>query len=787
VPERSDREFGGLLRRFRLAAGFSQEALAERAGLSADAIAALERGRRSRPRPYTVRLLADALRLEQADRAALIEVSVPRTEAAGAEPDAPPVDLLPVQLTTFIGRELELKELREQLRVVRLLTLTGAGGTGKTRLAIELAALLVRDGEGPVWFAALDCIREPDLVVPTVAAALGVREERGRSALEMLELRLRDSSDLVILDNCEHLVEAVGSLVQALLQGCPGLRVLATSRSVLGLPSELTWRVPSLRLPAPATAYDLTTLAGVEAVQLFVERATFADPAFRLNAANAAAVVGICRWLDGIPLAIELAAARARVLAPAQMLARLEDASSLLTAGSQMAVARQRTLRATIEWSYQLLEPGEQKAFDRLSVFAGGFELEAAEAVAGDGVLDTLASLVDQSLVIAEPGRAGTMRYRLQEVLRQFGQGRLTARGEDGEVLLRHADYYTELAETAEPELTGAGQLKWVARLRRERDNLRAVLAWSQRGRVNRAAAGPTGPEYLGLRLAAALWFFWYADGALIEGRHWLETVCAAHDGSSGGPRSQGLTARALAGAGWLAFVQSQPAEAAALAESSLELVAGADEPVARVNAWSTLGAVAIEGGDYDRAADLFRQALEVARGNDLGWWIGASLNNLGFLSYRRGDLEAARRLIEEGEARKRAMGDALGVASSLVNLGAIGFAEGDVASAFRQYLEALRLLQQLGSTSLTAELLEDLAGVLVARGRPELATRVFSSAVAYRAAIGAPAYEWRQPTNDRTIAQLQDALGPETYESTWLAGSRLSIDEAVREVLTAP
>jgi predicted ATPase len=682
---------------------------------------------------------------------------------------------------------MELKELRRQLSLVRLLTLTGAGGTGKTRLAVELAALLTRDGEGPVWFAALDSIHEPDLVPQTVAAALGVREERGRSPVEMLELRLRDSSELVILDNCEHLVEAVGSLVQTLLQACPRLRLLATSRAVLGLPSELTWRVPSLRLPPPGPAHDPSTLAGVEAVQLFVERATLAEPAFRLNAANAAAVVGICRRLDGIPLAIELAAARARVLTPVQMLARLEDASSLLTAGSQMTVARQRTLRATIEWSYQLLAPGEQMLFDQLSVFSGGFELEAAEAVAGEGVLDTLASLVDQSLVITEPSPGRTMRYRLPEVLRQFGQARLDERDEAGEALLRHADYYTELAEAAEPELMGAGQLAWMERLRRERDNLRAVLAWSQRGRVDGAGGGQTGREQLGLRLAAALWFFWYADGALIEGRQWLERVCGTHDGSAGGARSSVLRARALAGAGWLAFVQSQSSEAAALAARSLELVAGADEPAARVNAWSTLGAVAIEGHDYDRAADLFRQALEVARMNDLGWWVGASLNNLGFLSYRRGDLEPAGRLMEEGVARKRAMGDALGVASSLLNLGAIRFAQGDVSSAFRHYLEGLHLLQQLGSTSLTAELLEDLAGVLLARGRPELATRVFSSAVAYRTAIGAPAGDWRQPTNDRTIAQLQDALGPEMYESAWLAGARLSIDDAVREVLTAP
>jgi predicted ATPase len=785
VLQRSDAEFGELLRRFRLVAGFSQEALAERAGLSVDAIAALERGRRSRPRPFTVRLLADALALEAADRAALIDASASQPAAAGAEPAAATPAPLPIALTTFVGREQELAELRRQLSVSRLLTLTGAGGTGKTRLAAELAAVLVRQDEGPVWFVALDSVHEADLVAQAVAAAVGVREEAGRSALEAVAQRLRDSDGLVILDNCEHLVTAVGVVAQRLLLGCPRVRLLATSRAVLDLPGELTWRVPSLRLPPPDPPADLETLAGVESVRLFVERAGLADPAFRLTGDNAPAVVGICRRLDGIPLALELAAARVRVLSASQVLARLEDAAGLLTGGSRMMVARQRTLRATIEWSYELLRPAEQRVFDRLSVFSGGFELEAAESVAGDDVLDALTGLVDQSLVIAEPGPAGDMRFRLLEVLRQFGQARLEDRGESGDALFRHAGYHAELAEAAEPELMGADQARWMERVRQERDNVRAALAWSLRGGDDAAGAGPAGRMVLGLRLGAALWYFWYSDGALIEGRHWLERLCSTDDPPASTGERSGLKARALAGAAWLAHVQAQFSVAASLAEESLELTTREDDASARVNALTTLGAVALESGDHDGAADLFNQALELARSGDIRWWIGASLNNLGFLAYRTGDLERGGRLLDEGVARRRATGDPHGLASSLLNLGAVRFAQGDASEALVHYLESLRLLQRLGSAYLTAELLEDLSGVLVARGRPELATRVLSSAVAYRSEIEAPAHEWRQPALDRTMARLLESLGPDAYEAAWSAGSTLSIDRAVEEILS--
>jgi predicted ATPase len=676
-----------------------------------------------------------------------------------------------VPLTTFVGRERELSELRGQLRVARLLTLTGPGGTGKTRLATELAALLTRENEGPVWFAALDGVQEPDLVAPAVVAAAGMHEEAGRPPMETLVQRLRDSDGLLVLDNCEHLLAAAAAIAQTLLLRCPRLRLLATSRAVLDVPGELTWRVPSLHVPARDAAADPEALASVESVRLFTERAAFADPGFRLTRTNAAVVAGICRRLDGIPLAIELAAARARVLSPAQVLERLEDSLSLLTGGSRMTVARQRTLRATIEWSYDLLEPPVRSVFDRLAVFSSGFDLEAAEAVAGGDVLDALASLVDQSLVIAEPGPAG-MRYRLLEVLRQFGQARLEERGESDDVRLRHAAYYADFAESVEPEVKGADQARWMATIRQERDNVRAALAWS--------AGRPAERERIGLRLATALGFFWYADGALAEGRRWLERLGAGD--STSGPSA--LRAKALADAAWLAFAQAQHSAAASLAERSLALTTD-DDPETRVHAWSTLGAVAQDAADYGRAADLFIRALELSRRSGLEWWIASSLDNLGYLAYRSGDLEGSCPLTEEAVALRRVAGDAHGLANSLLNLGAVRFAQGDAREALSLYLESLGLLRQLGATSsITPDVLEELSGVLLALGHPEVAARALSSATAHRAEAGPPALDWRRAAIDRTIAGLRESLGPRAYEAAWAAGSTLSLDLAAAEVL---
>ena len=389
--------FGAVLRQFRVTAGLSQEALAERSGLSVDAISALEQGRRTRPRAFTVGVLADALALDAADRAVLVSAAA-GGDGSTASPGAP----LPVRLTSFVGRQRELAEVARQLGRARLLTLFGPGGTGKTALALAVA----ERQPGPCWFAALDACPEPALVVRAVATAVGARERAGTRLGDVLRHHAAGLAGLLVLDNCEHVAAAVAELASDLLGAAPRLRVLATSREVLRAPGEVTWQVPAL--------------PEADAVRLFADRAALAVPGFTVAPGNADSVVRVCQLLDGVPLAIELAAARSRTLTPAQLADGLGDAFTLLASGPRTAAPCHQTMRAAVDWSYQLLEPDEQRLFRTLSVFAGGFDLAAAEAVWDAGVLGLLSALIDRSLVLAEPDGT-TMRYRLLEVLRQYG------------------------------------------------------------------------------------------------------------------------------------------------------------------------------------------------------------------------------------------------------------------------------------------------------------------------------------------------------------------------------
>ena len=476
--------FGALLRQQRQASGLSQKELAERAGLSRRGISDLERGERRTPYPATVRRLAEALGLEGSERAALLSASrqqapaerTPESVSGALSTDRPDrrggsgaPTTLPRPLTSFVGRERELDNVRRLLDISRLLTLTGAGGVGKTRLAVALVHGL-RAGDGAaVAFVDLAPLADPQLVAQTVASGLGVREQPGRPVLATLVEALQSKELLLVLDNCEHLVQACATLGYELLSACPDLSILATSREPLGIAGEIVWRVPSLSLPE--SEMPMEQLERAAAIQLFVERARAALPEFELSEQNARAVADVCRRLDGIPLALELAAAHAPLLSAEQIAARLGDALGLLTRGGRLAPPRQQTVRATLDWSYGLLTAPEQILFDRLAVFAGGCTLETAEAVAsGDGlepgdVLPLLGQLVDKSLVVVEPGPAGLVRYRLLEVVRQYGLERLAGRGHTPSVHDRHAAFFLTLAEQTEPELFGRGGLAAQARL----------------------------------------------------------------------------------------------------------------------------------------------------------------------------------------------------------------------------------------------------------------------------------------------------------------------------------
>ncbi len=494
-------------------------------------------------------------------------VSFPRSRTS----ERPPHNL-PLELTSFVGREKEMAEVNELLTSNRLLTLTGPGGCGKTRLALRVADDLVEEFENGVWLVELASLSDPELVPQEVASALEVHEAAGRSLTKMLIEHLYPKRVLLVLDNCEHLVEVCATLIEALMRSCPKLHILATSREVLGVAGEIRWLVPSLSSPDLQRLPSVEGLTRHEAVRLFLERAAAVAPRFELTDQNAPAVVKLCHRLDSMPLAIELAAARVRTLSVGQIVERLEDPLKLLTGGSRKAEPRQRTLRGTLAWSYDLLSEPEQTLFGRLSVFAGGWTLEAAEAVgAGDGierdeVLDLLSELVGKSLVAAATEEVASTRFDMLETVRQYGWEQLEVSGEADIVRLRHAAFFLALAEAAEPDLKGSLQLARLEELETEHDNLGAALGWSLDG----------GNKELGLRLAGALGEFWLMRGRLSEGRRWLQMALARGDASS-----TPLRVKVLNRAGSLAILQGDE-RATVLLEESLRLVKALECPKPR-------------------------------------------------------------------------------------------------------------------------------------------------------------------------------------------------------------
>jgi predicted ATPase/DNA-binding CsgD family transcriptional regulator len=680
---------------------------------------------------------------------------------------------LPLELSSFVGREREIAEVRELLLSgTRLLTLTGPGGCGKTRLALRVAEDLKHEFHDGAWWVGLASLSDPDLVPQEVASALEVRETPGRSFVEALADHLSSKKALLVVDNCEHLIGACAALADALLHACPQLRILATSREPLGLAGERTWLVPPLSLPDPRHPPSIQELARYEAVRLFVERAKAVVQTFELTPKNAPALARLCRRLDGMPLAIELAAARTKVLSVEQIDARLDDAFRLLQGGSRTAVPRQQALRAAIDWSHDLLGQDERVLFRRLSVFAGGFILEAAEAVCvgesieKDDVLDLLAYLVDKSLVLVAE-QHGEARYRLLETVRQYGREKLEESGEAEEVRHRHAALFLRLAEQAEPLLKGRQQVAWLDRLETEHDNLRAAMTWLlARGEVEGV-----------VRFAWALWFFWYLRGHQREGYRYTGEVLGQGDGLSTEMRAKALCVRAIMSYGLGSFERTTQ-----LFEESAILFRQAADRSGVAIALGGVGVGTLLQGDMERAAAAFEEGLRLYREIGDKWGVSETLGYLGMIPLSRGDHAQATRHFEEALALSREIGNRHSGYVSSYNLALIARAQGDHARAVRLYVEGLRLVVEVCDRADIAYCLEGLAELVGERGEPERAVRLFGASEALLEAVGAPLYVQVQDraSIERAVDALRSRLDETTFEIAWAEGQAMTLEQAI-------
>lgn len=805
-------DFGDLLRQARRSAGLTQEELAGRAGISSRAVSDLERGVNRAPRRDTLDLLAQALDLSPADRTRWERTrkrlaTRSRVTAESSTPGALKPGLhVPVPLTTFVGRAGEVAEVVNLLRQpdVRLLTLTGSGGVGKTRLALAAASAVTGDYPEGVWFINLSPLNDSDLVLPTIASTLNIRVPADQPILNTLTAALRSQRTLLLLDNLEHVVQARQDIA-ALVQGCPLLTVLTTSRVPLRLQAEQEYLVPPLDIPDAADRPEVERLLGFEAVTLFVQRAQSIQPGFRLTDSNAPAVAEICRRLDGIPLAIELAAARVRLLSPEAMSRRLESQLSLLTGGPQDLPLRQQTVRATVAWSYDLLRPEDRQLLRQLSVFRGGWTLAAAEAVAGSAdILDGLARLVEHSLVRVHEQPDGEPRYSMLETIREFGLEQVSAHQEE-DVFNRHCRYFLELAEAAIPVWRTPAEAQVLAQHQAELDNLRAALTWSIDHDVE-----------LFCQLSGALWRFYVLHGSAPEGREWLEKARARLQHVSPAVR-----ARILEGTATHAYLTSDFDAARVNIEEALSIWQSVGNRAGEAWALHLLGRVAYETGDYPLAESYYGRAGAIYQQLDDPVGIADMLNVLGVIaSGVHGDLDRARSLYEESLRLRRAAGDVFGIQQSLSNLGetamragdfpraralfeasmALGnqhqlrgtsalelrhlgmlaLGEGDEEQAAIQLSKSIHLLQQERSTVWIVKCLLPLAELAGRRGNHAQVATIAGATDVIVAQANILIATQDQLAFERVIEGSRCQLEPVAWATAWERGRVMSLDEVI-------
>jgi len=679
---------------------------------------------------------------------------------------------LPSPGTTFIGRETEIAACRDLLTKTRLLTLTGSGGCGKTRMALQIAELLREDFPDGVWFVDLAPIREGVRVAQAVATAAGVRELAGAPLLDTLQASLREKRLLLVLDNCEHHVAACAEIAHALMQSCPGVTVLATSRESLRIAGEQSFVVPPLRTPPADASPTVSSMAAIESVRLFSERASGAKPGFALSDRNCRDVAEICRRLDGIPLAIELAASRLPVLSPEEICAKLDQRFRLLTSESPETPARHQTLRAAIQWSHEQLGSEEQDLFAALAVFSGGWTFESAASVCGQGqdefaVLDLFTRLVDKSLFVADTSEEGVTRYRYLETIREFALERLEESGSGDRMRDRHLDHFLALAEEAAPKLTGPQQASWLARLDAEHENVLAAIRHGEQ----RAGAGART-----LRLTAAIWRFWVARGLFRTGLRTLERVLRLEETRDPSP----ARAETLNGVGALAFHSNDWEIGSACCEESLRIFSALGNRLGMADALVALGNLTLGRGDYPGARALYDRALQEYREAGQQRGTGVALSNSGRAAELEGDWSAAARLYQEGLAVLREVGDLASTALRLSSLGQLSLKLGNDAAAREQLMECVVLVGELKDRRAGHFALERSAALLEKLGQAREAAVLVAAAEALSEQAGSALTPRERKERDGLLDRLRERLGA-AFEKASAEGRALGFDAALR------
>jgi non-specific serine/threonine protein kinase len=786
--------------------------LAERSGVSQRAIQLLEADS-VRPRRSTIGHLTEALSITGPDRDDLERMATPlprgrlaaTSGGARARSDGPasltearpqltdddrehgllalprpaPTNV-PWPVSSLLGREHDLSAICDLIAVDRrrLVTLTGVGGSGKTRLAVQVAADLLDTFADGVWFVELAPMSSPSLVPQVLAGVLGVREGPDVPIVDTLVDFLRRKRLLLVLDNCEHLIDACATLAERLLTACPGLSILATSREPLRIAGERRWQVHPLAVPNHHAGAAFTTLADSPSVRLFVERAQAIQATFRLTPENVTSVAEVCARLEGIPLAIELAASRVAMLAVEQLVERLATGFRVLASRSRDGPTRQQTMEAALAWSYDLLAPGEQRTFRALSTFAGGFDLDAAQAIRGTddddeaAIFDGLSQLVDKSLVVTEQATHGR-RYRLLEPVRHYAQQSLLKHGEATELRTRHAAHYAALAERVSPLLRGPEQIHWLDRLEDERDNLRTALGWlTEHGDVDD-----------GLRLAVAMAPFWDARGYLGEGRRWLALALTM---SRAGVASRAIQVRALLAAGGMATWQRDLEGAEALLNEALEAARSLADRSGEAEALARLATVLRHLCMTDQARLVSESCVTLARQLEEDATIAFVLRHLGMLLGPLGETERAISVLEECLMRYRRLGDVRHVAIAATVLGRIIQPTGDHTRASALLREAVLTVSAIGDRANLVDALGGLAYAAMVQGEAQQAAQWLAASQTIRRALGMRSSAPNQNYDQSIHESLQRQLTASELDAAYAAGAAMSLDQVVAEILAA-